>query len=251
VDRRLWGKIRYGSMYGEFEAVHIGGETTGGVPFPGSNIRKKASINGAVVRGGWLTEKWDAILELGHSSGDDDLGDLKFKQRALHPDYNVGLILFEEVVRERAARAFGTDLVMATSPDGARGFMPNGGVINSNYLLAKGRFRPGFGGFEFVGQTLVAFVDEFSFTTPNVFVCPLGDVEGTPGNLSCKTSKLLGTEFDLAIKSRFAQDLIDFSLEMGYLKFGDILKTTSRTARKIDDPESGAFSIQARVAFVW
>ena len=34
------------------------------------------------------------------ASGDEYLEDEHFKQRALHPDYNVGLILFEEFCDE-------------------------------------------------------------------------------------------------------------------------------------------------------
>jgi hypothetical protein len=242
----FWGRIRYGFWYGEFELIHIGGETTGGVPFPSPNRRKKANINSGVLRGGYLTPRWDAVLELGYASGDDDLGDRNFKQRPMHPDFNVGLILFEEIVRERSARVFGSFITEA-SPDGAQGFFSNGGVVNAKYLAPKGRFRPGFGGFELVGQLLFAWVDKYDLVGPNVFVCPTGYVDGD----SCTYSKYLGTEVDVAVKSRFARDLIDFSLEAGYLHFGDILKHYRSTGAENPNAPSGSFTIQARVAFVF
>jgi hypothetical protein len=239
----FWYRIRYGSIYSEAEFYHIGGETTGGVPFPAPNLKKKASINAGAARVGWLTEQWDAILEGGFASGDEDLTDETVKQRPMHPDYNVGLLLFEEIVRERSARVWGNLPFVGnpSSPDGAKGFMSNGGVVNAIYVAPKGRFRPGFGGFEIVGQLLMAWVDKYDRGTANIFTCPEND---------CETSKLLGTEIDLALKSRFAGDLIDFSLETAYLFFGDPLKTTFRGAAN-PVAASNAFTLQARVAFVW
>jgi hypothetical protein len=249
----IWYRIRYGFWYSEAEAVHIGGETTGGVPFPGPNQRKKASISGAVWRGGYLTPMYDGVLEIGYASGDDNLGDLHFKQRPLHPDYNVGLILFEEITRERSARAFGPRLISSTSPDGARGFFSNGGVVNAKYLAPKGRFRPGFGGFELVGQLIFAWVDQYDLVGPNVFVCPSDKIKYGAGGKpeSCNYSKYLGTEVDLAVKSRFARDLMDFSLELGYLRFGDILKNYTSTGQENPNHPTGSFTIQARIAMVF
>lgn len=247
----FWYRVRYGPWYSEAEFVHIGGESTGGVPFPGANRRKKASIDGAAFRFGYMTEQWDAIVEAGYSSGDEDLTDMHFKQRALHPDHNVGLILYEEIIRERGARAFGPPFFSQANPEGARGLFPNGGVINSMYLFPKFRYRPGFGGFEFVGAVLMAWLDEWAIAPPNIFVCPPdATTDDGNGNLSCSMSKYLGTEFDFALKSRFAGDHIDFSLETGYLVFGDPLKITT-TGRRNPTPADGSFTIQARVAMVF
>jgi hypothetical protein len=245
----FWYRIRYGFWYSEAEVIHIGGETTGGVPFPGANIRKKANINSAALRLGYLTPRWDAVLETGYASGDDNLGDKDFKQRPMHPDFNVGLILFEEIVRERSARVFGPPFIKDTTPDGAKGFMTNGGVVNAKYLAPKARFRPGFGGFEFIGQVLFAWVDQYDLQGPNIFVCPVDNVSAD--GKSCNLSKYLGTEVDVAIKSRFAKDLIDFSLEAGYARFGKILKNYTSTGQDNPNLPSGSFTVQARVGFVF
>lgn len=247
----IWYRIRYGDWYSEAEFIHIGGETTGGVPFPGANKRKQADISGGALRFGYLTEQLDAVLEVGYSSGDDDLNDLDLRQRALHPDHNVGLILFEEVMRERGARAFA--IYTNTSPEGAKGFFPNGGVINAWYAFPKVRYRPGFGGFEVIGAVLMAMLDEWAISAPNLFVCPDDNVEvDGAGNASCNAGRYLGTEFDLALKSRFADDHLDFSLETGYLVFGDPLKTlTDGSGRRMPDPPTGSFTLQARIAYVF
>ena len=251
----VWARVRYGPFYGETEVVHIGGDSTGGVPFPSANHYKKANITSGVLRAGYLTEMLDGILEVGYDSGDERLADSEFKQRPIHPDYNVGLILYEEVLRERSARVFGPNFITAANPDGARGFFTNGGVLNSKYLQLKGRFRPDFEGVrlfnpEIVGAVLFAWLDQWS-DSPNVFVCP--NPTETPED--CSTSKYLGTEFDLALKSRFYNEHLDFSLETGYLLFGDALQTRSNpdSGGSYANPgaPSGAFTLQARIAYVF
>jgi hypothetical protein len=236
----FWYRLRYGPWYSEAEFVHIAGETTGGVPFPAPNLKKTASIDGFAGRVGYMTELWDVIFEGGYSSGDANLGDGTFSQRALHPDYNVGLILFEDIVRERTARVFGPNFIGSSPPDGAKGFMSFGGVIDAWYLHPKVRWRPADWGLEVIGAAVIAFVDEWG-QSPNVFIKP-----------NDSDSKLLGTEIDLAIKSRFADGHMDVSLETGYLMFGDVLKTRTAVAgSEIPDAPSGAFSLQARVAYIF
>jgi hypothetical protein len=243
----LWYRVRYDWFYSEFEGYHIGGHTTGGVPFPGNNLYHTANINTGAFRVGYMDDDLDGILELGYNSGDDNLADTSVKQRPTDPDYNVGLILFPEVVRERAARVFGPPFISAAYPDGARPFMTDGGAVDAKYVLPKVRYRPGFGGFEFVGQVLFAWVDQWS-DAPNVFVCPQAGVSAK----NCTASKYLGTEFDLAIKDHFADNHMDFSLETGYLKFGDVLKTGSdQSGRTVINAPPGAFSLQVRLAYLF
>lgn len=242
----FWYRIRYGFWYSEAELVHIGGESTGGVPFPAANQRKEANINSGAFRFGYLTDSWDAILELGYSSGDEDINDRKFKQRPMHPDYNVGLILFEELLRERSARIFGSNFFGTETPEGAKGLMTNGGVVNAKYVFPKVRFRPGFGGFELIGGLLLAWADTWQ-EPQNVFVCPGGVVAD-----ACTLSKFLGWEVDLALKSRFADDHLDFSLETGLAKVGKPFQvTTDSSYTEIPDYDDLSFTLQSRIAFVW
>jgi hypothetical protein len=236
----IWWRVRYGNMFTEGEAYKIGGTTFGGVPFPGPNYKKKADINAGVARFAWLTQKWDAMLELGHASGDDALEDDTFKQRAMHPDFNVGLILFEETLRELTARTYGIPFYSTQNPQGALGFFSNGGVINANYIQPKGRFRPtNVAGLEVIGGILAAWVDKTQTSGVALFPeCSFGGAcKGT------KDDKFLGTEFDLAVRASFAGQM-RFSLEMGYLMFGGALKN------RLTEADS-SFTLQSSIAFVW
>lgn len=242
----LWYRVRYGSWYSEGEYFHVGGDSTGGVPFPIPNRKTKVDIDAGVIRGGYLTELWDALFEAGFAGGDDNMGDATLTQRPLHPDHNVGLVLFEEVLRERSARVFGPPFYGPNTPDGAFGLMSNGGVVSSKYLQLKGRYRPGIAGIEVIGAVMGAWLDKFS-EPPNLFVCPDSSVLAA----DCRASKYLGTEIDLAVKSRFADEHMDLSLEMGYLHFGDALKVKSDGSGPIPNAPSGAFSLQMRAAFIF
>jgi hypothetical protein len=232
----LWYKIRYGPLYSEGELIKIGGETFGGVPFPATNELKKIDITGGVLRLGYFgtdatnQDLWNVLLEGGHASGDDVLEDGEFKQRALHPDYNVGLILYEEILRELSARTYGIPFFSDENPEGAKGFFSNGGVINSNYLLLKGGYHIPFAdqAFRLVGQVLTAWVDE---TASGVAMFDSDD--GTH----------LGTEVDVALKARFAGKM-RLSVEGGYLRFGEALRSVFPNAKS-------SFSLQSRLAFVF
>lgn len=229
----IWWKIRYGPWYTEGEGILIKGTAFGGIPFPAKNQRKKADISGGVARFGYLTDVWDALVEVGHASGDDRLEDETFKQRALHPDYNVDLILFEEILREASARTFGPPFYSEENPEGATGLMSNGGVINANYAQLKGRYRPGIAGLQLVGQVNFAWMDTKPVTGTAIF--PYADE---------LDSSYLGTEVDVAAKTSWGGDHLDFSLEAGYLRFGDALKLMFPNG-------DSSFTVQSRMAFVW
>ncbi len=237
----FWARFRYGPLYAETEVLAIRGDTFGGVPFPSKNTKKEAMIDGGVARLGYSTENsageriFEAIMEVGRASGDADPTDAKFQQRALHPDYNVGLILFEETLRELSARTFGPPFVGPENPDGATGFFSNGGVINSNYIYPKVRYHLPGKKVTIVSSVLMAWVDKLAIAGPSMFFEP------EPGDPD--TGSYLGTEVDLAIKAQFSGKM-HFSLETGYLLFGDALKAVLPNA-------SGSFTLQSRVAFLW
>lgn len=237
----LWWRVRYGNMFTEGEVYQIGGQTFGGVPFPSRNQKKEASIRAGAARFAWLTQKWDAMLEIGHASGDDVLEDEHFKQRAMHPDFNVGLILFEETLRELTARTYGIPFFSNENPQGALGLMSNGGVINANYVFPKFRFRPTpVAGLEVIGGILAAWVDTTQTDGTSLFpACSIGGACTSDG----KDSTYLGTEIDLAVRASFAGNM-RFALETGYLRFGGALKHQLTEA-------SGSFTLQTSLAFVW
>jgi hypothetical protein len=228
----IWWRIRYGSLFTEGELYKIYGTTFGGVPFPAKNEKKRASIGAGVVRAAYLTDTWDALLELGHASGDENIGDERFKQRPMHPDFNVGLILFEETLRELSARVYGVPFYSEQTPNGATGFFSNGGVINANYINPRARFRVPKFGVEAYGGLLMAWVDTLAIDGTAMFY------EDSTGG-----SKYLGTEVDLGVRATFNKHM-RFALETGYLRFGDALKSQLTNA-------DGSFTLQTSVSFVW
>jgi hypothetical protein len=228
-----WWRVRFGNIFTEGEAYHIQGTTFGGVPFPSRNEKKKASIQGGVARVAWLTDRWDAMLEVGHASGDDDLGDEKFTQRGLHPDFNVGLVLFEETLRELSARTYGPPFISVENPDGARGFFSNGGVINANYIFPKAKLRVPALALEAYGGVLLAWVDTLATNGVAMFYA-----DETGG------SKFLGTEVDVGVRTSFAGGHMRFALESGYLRFGKALKSKLTNA-------DGSFTLQSSISFLW
>lgn len=226
----FWWRLRYGPWFTEGEVYAIGGETFGGVPFPQRNRKKDASINAGVARVAYIdpTDTWDVFLEVGHASGDDDLADEHFKQRPIHPDFNVGLILFEEIMREQTARAYGVPFASDENPNGATGFFSNGGVINANYINPRGHIKTPIRNISATAGLLMAWVDKLGIPEP------FSDDDG---------DKFYGTEVDLGLKADFAGRM-QFSLESGYLFYGGFLKNLLPNA-------DGSFSLQTRVAFIW
>jgi hypothetical protein len=246
----LWWRFRYGPFFTEAEALKIGGNTFGGVPFPFKNVKKKAAIDGAVARFAFVSrdpatdpirqlvgiepyerDLWELELELGHASGDENLSDDDFKQRALHPDFNAGLILFEEVIRELSARTFGPPFYSEENPEGAKSLMSNGGVINANYAMPKLRYHLPWGQSKLIIGLLMAWVDTLAETGPAMFVADQTD------------SKKLGTELDMALKTEFNGHM-ELSVEGGWLWYGDALMSALPNA-------DHSFSLQSRLAFIW
>jgi hypothetical protein len=225
----FWAKVRLGPLDFETELLTIQGRTDGGVPIgKGKLLKKDAAIYAGALRLGWLTDSLDGVFELGFSSGDANLSDDTFSQRASNPDYGVGLLLFREVLRERTARVLGR----ALSP----GLQSNGGVINATYLFPRARYRP-LPWLEGILGVLVAWRNE---PTLNLY--------------SDKDGSFLGAEVDLAIKARWEEAHLSFALETGYLFFGDALKFMRRDdASGTFSPGdiTGAWTLQGRLAFAF
>jgi len=207
-------KLRWGPWYSEAEGYYIRGRASGVLPL--GNYEKDAGIIGAVWRGGWMTDQFDAIFEWGYSSGDGNIGDGFFTQRPLHPDYNVGLILYEEVMRQRSYVVYSRFF--------ANALQSLGGVIDSYYLFPRVRWRP-FPGLEGVLGVLAAWRDQ----ADNALFDPARD-------------SFMGFETDAGIKYSWAEDHLNFKLEGGLLFFGDALGEYN---------SSVASSLQARMAFLF
>jgi hypothetical protein len=214
-------KLRLGRFYSEAEGYVITGTASGVIPLgcPTPTCDKEALAIGAVWRGGVMTPSFDGIFEAGYASGDDDISDGTFKQRALHPDYNVGLLLYEEVLRQRTfavySKFFGNALESL------------GGVIDSYYLFPRVRYRPRrVPGLEGLLGVVLAWRDQAD---------EFGLFDRTKG-------RFLGLETDAAVKYSWAEDHLNFTLQAGLLVFGDALS---------DYTSATASTLQSRLAFLF
>ncbi|HTE54375.1 MAG TPA: hypothetical protein VK698_26150 [Kofleriaceae bacterium] len=247
----LWYRLRYGPFYLEGEGARTGGTTFGGLPFPEPNRKKKLDAELGVMRIGFVSrdprtdpvrliagveayerDLWELEAEAGHASGDRDAADGRVTGRALHPDFNVGLILFEEILRELSARTYGPPLATVDRPDGAVEMFSQGGVVNSNYLFPKLRYHLPLADSSLVVGVLMAWIDQLA-------------EEGSPGMIFADRtdSTYLGTELDGAFKA-LVHDHVELSIESAYLWYGDALRSVLPNA-------TSSFTLQSRLAFVW
>ncbi len=226
--------------YFEGEILHIGGETRAITLASASDTDpyyKNADIWGYVVRGGYQDETLTAFLEHGYASGDDDPTDDHFTGRPLHPDYNVGLLLYEEILARTTAYAWGPD---------AQGLWSNGGVYNSRYLFPNIRYRP-LPPWELSAAFLIAFPDKPDGS--RVLCADYDEVECVSTPASAKT---LGWEIDAAVKHKF-HDHINFTLESAFAHATDRLPLKAAglgyTVNKDGAEVGNYFTIQSRIAY--
>jgi hypothetical protein len=102
---------------------------------------------GAVARGALAhaLTRLKLTLEAGFASGDNDRNDDTVRHATFHPDYRVGLILFDELlggVSARAADRLADAEHHAAIPHGTRHVPTNGGVTNAFYLWPRLAFEP-------------------------------------------------------------------------------------------------------------
>lgn len=239
-----YAKAEIAGVYFEGEVLHIGGHSKA-ITLPGvisydpsiDPLEKNVDIWGYVVRGGYQNEVFTGYLEHGYASGDDAAADENFTGRALAPDYNVGLILYEEILARVTATTWSED---------AQGLWSNGGVYNSRYLYPTVKYRP-LPNWEVIGAFLAAFPDK---PDGSRILCTEGD------KLECaqynSTSKMIGWEADLAVKHKF-HDHINFTMEAGYAHVTDRLplKTTGLAYQTKDDGSiyGSYFTFQSRIAY--
>ncbi len=194
----------------DFEGITITGDTRG-ITLPSGEkdpLQKTAKIWGWVARGGYRYRAWQALMEAGFASGDDNVTDPSFTGRPLHPDHNVGLLLYEEVLSRVTAAGW---------TESAKGLWSNGGVYNSLYINPRVHFYP-MDNWDIVGGFLTAWPDKADGA---VIRCVSSDRTGcaTPASDQA-TASTLGWEVDAAIKHTWYKH-IGVSLEGGYLKTTD------------------------------
>lgn len=239
------GRAHVRDLLLEGELVSIQGDTRA-LALPnydakGDPLQKHAGILGYAARGGWKSERLEAIVETGFASGDDDVVDSEFTGRGLHPDHNVGLLMYEQVLAQVTAA------VRTTS---ARGLWSNGGVYSSRYLYptVTGKVTDEV---SLVGGFVTAWPDH---PDGAVLRCRSSDKTGcaSPDSLQA-TSDSLGWELDAAVKVDWGRATPDdpahlrWSLETGYAKVTDRIPVESAGLH----PDGKFFTLQSRLAWVF
>ncbi len=197
-----------------------------------SPLYKDAAIWGGVLRGGYETPDLTAQLELGWAAGDPNIADELLQGRPLHPDHNVGLLLYEEVLSRVTQYTWG---------DAAAGLWSKGGVYNSKYIYPMIKYRP-FDWAEIVAAYLVAFPH-----APDGAIVR-GETCDEALQIQCDDGydKLLGQEFDLALRMRLVPH-VHWSVEGGIAQVTDRLPTDFMGLTK----DGRVWTLQTRLAYVF
>ena len=245
------------SMLGIFvegELYHITG-TTDAIS-PSYDKTTQASITGFVWRLGYENPKLTGLFEMGFASGDDQILDDRFTGRPLHSDYNVGLILYEQVLAQRTIEKFVGDT-------DTQGLWSNGGVYNSTYINPRFKWRPAD-----MVELRLGFLMAWANQVDGAIVPYLDRDDGTSeGPDDITESTLLGTEIDLGIHLIFLDGHILAGVEMGYMHAGPRLGRMTQYAdpsdsavalpynaaqyQQIQQRLNNIFTLQGRVAFVF
>lgn len=173
-----------GFAYGSMELATIFGSTTflrGGyqnnidptAPRERERVRSfgGAATLGAVRVAGEGKDRWGQIMgeiEIGYASGDADPYDGVTKRFTFDENHNVGLVLFNHVMRWRTARSatIAQDpAIVARAAPGLELLPSNGGVFGAQYINPRFVFRPrrwvDLKGGVVIAQTTADFVDPF------------------------------------------------------------------------------------------
>ena len=234
----IYLKFLWRGIYLEGEALNIRGKSAA-IALPGaydpygelSNpLEKNVDIWGWVTRGGYVQTNYEAVLEYGYASGDDNVADQQFTGRPLHSDYNVGLILYDEILSRVTA---------VTWTETADGLWSGGGVYNSTYLFPTVTYRPG-ANLELIGGFLMAWPDK---PDGSRILCAEGD------DVECATytatADHLGWEVDAAVKYRFHNQHINVTAEAAYASVTDRIPLENVGL----NPDGAFFTFQSRVAY--
>jgi hypothetical protein len=238
----VYGKFLHRGVYLEGEVLNIRGRTEG-VTLRGSYdpygelanpLYKEANIWGYVGRAGYKKESYSAIFETGYASGDENVADDQFTGRPIHPDYNVGLILYEEVLARVTAQTWSRD---------AEGLWSNGGVYNSRYVFPTVTYKPGRN-MDLIAGYLLAWPDK---PDGSRILCMASDFPGEEEKCTDPQEDLaqeIGWEVDIGFKYKFYQHIL-FSAEYGYAKVSNRIPLENIGL----NPDGKFQTFQSRIAY--
>jgi len=254
------------SLLTEGEVAIIRGSTQG-LPVLAGQFSNTTGLAENVIDGdilnlaarlGVTSPTWDALVEFGHSSGDEQLigGDFVFKMYPMHADYKVGLLMYPVALYSRSA---------STAAGMASGALQSGGgVFNSSYLNLKGRYRltKETWQLELTGQGLAGWAETLNggktlgitadYYAPRDPANPWADNRCSAFDPTCA----LGVELDVAAQLKWLpadlpntetkdKYMLRWSVEAGLLMAGKAL------APRLAEGADVLTTVQSRIAFVW
>tara|TARA_Y100001968_G_scaffold316312_2_gene343981 strand:- start:1152 stop:2948 length:1797 start_codon:yes stop_codon:yes gene_type:complete len=233
----------------EAEWYHIFGSTE--AIAPDFDKTTTAGITGFVARAGYENPIFTGLFEVGYASGDDSILDENFTGRPLHSDFNVGLILYEQLLAQRTIEKFVGD-------EDTQGLWSQGGVYNSTYINPRFKFRPGD-----IWEFRLGFLMAWANEVDGAIIPYLRDESA--GNIT--ESKLLGTEIDFGIHMKWLNEHILVGIEGGFMRAGERLGRTTQYQDpaqavgylpyneqqydEITNRLNNVFTVQGRFAFVF
>lgn len=232
-------KFLHRGIYLEGEVVNIRGRTSGlalpGTYDPNSTLSnplyKDANIWGWAARGGYKRRAYSLLFDAGFSGGDENVADKDFTGRSLHPDFNVGMLIYEEILARVTQRTWGPD---------AYALWSNGGVWNSTYIFPNVSIRP-MDNWEITGAYLLVWPHKPDGARIR---CSADDGVQCVDPAREDLAKEIGYEVDLAVKHRFHNHIL-FSLESAYAKISNRIPLAD-----LNMPEDGQFfTLQTRIAY--
>ncbi len=227
---------------------------------------KVANIWGYALRAGYDHDIFKVTWENGMATGDPDLLDPVYTGRQLHPDHNVGLVLYKHVLPKLTMEAWANDATYQP-------LWAQGGVYNSVYIFPRVIFKPvdlfdlrfgvlGAWADRAGGHTTLPLLDDEK--SDNAITLGDTDDDGQMDSWRDKglitENRALGVELDTAVHLHFLDDHIDVAFEFGYLKASRRLQQALIAAYSPDelnaDPAiaqrlSNIYTLQLRAAFLW
>jgi len=227
---------------GEWAGVRGRTEVPRTVGYPGG-VDIAAS---ALVTRASLAHKWfNVVFEVGRAGGDANPFDGSYNSFVMNPDYQVGLLLFPEVIRDTTAvTAFNlADPRYSGQPvRGFRAIPSDGGVVNAVYAFPRvtGTFVPHLD----VEAGLVVARAEVPWVDPFQSGVRGGAAVGPRGG---KASTNLGWEADAALRTRWQLGPIGLlgAVEYAYFQPGRVFADASGAT---PDP---VHLVQGRLHVTW
>jgi hypothetical protein len=178
---------------------------------------------GAALKSSYRYGKAQVYFDMGYASGDQNPSDGYVENFRFDRDFNVGLVLFDEVLGYQSARASAraSDPMLVGQPPEGADLLPTGGAVTGAFYLNP-RVRYGarewldvYGGPVFAFAT-AALTDPFNTRVYGGGV-PLNALGGTPGSY-------LGTELDFGTQLRWKpwkELVLSTTAELGLLLPGN------------------------------